>query len=112
MLIGTAEAGGIRLADFPDQLIPSPVSVSAGTPVTVGIRPEHFHAEGAAALETSVEIIEHLGGETFAYARGAGQTLLTIATDNNRHLKPGDRYSARFDPANLLIFAHNGERIR
>ncbi|KRB01273.1 sugar ABC transporter ATP-binding protein [Devosia sp. Root685] len=112
LLAGTAEAGGIRLADFPEQLVPSPVAVPAGTAVTVGIRPEHFDPTGSAALETTVEIIEHLGGETYAYARGAGSSLLTLATDNNRTLKTGERYQARFNPASLLVFGQDGKRLR
>jgi len=112
LLDGMAEEGGIRLADFPDHLVPSPAPVAAGTPVTVGLRPEHFDPAGSAALDTTVEIIEHLGGETYAYARGAGASLLTIATDNNRTLKTGDRYQARFDPTALLIFGKDGKRLR
>ena len=111
-LKGTAEAGGIRLADFPGQVIPSPVSLADGAAVTVGIRPEHFSAAGSAALDVTVEIIEHLGGETYAYARDGGTELITIATDNNRTLQTGDRYSARFDPASLLVFAEDGSRLR
>ena len=112
LLPGTAEAGGIRLADYPDHLLPAPVAVAPGTAVTVGIRPEHFEAGGGAALEVAVEIIEHLGGETYAYARGAGGALVTIATSNDRDLKPGDRYTARFDPKNLLVFGQDGKRLR
>ena len=111
-LEGVAEAGGVRLADFPGQVIPSPVSLASGAAVTVGIRPEHFTSAGSAALDVAVEIIEHLGGETYAYARDMGTELITIATDNNRTLKAGDRYSARFDPAELLVFDENGQRLR
>ena len=112
LLPGIAEAGGIRLTDFPGQILPSPVPVSPGASVTVGIRPEHFDPEGSAALQTRVEIIEHLGGETYAYARGEGNTLLTIATGNDRHLKTGETYNAHFDPKNLLVFGQDGKRIR
>ena len=111
-LKGVSEAGGIRLADFPGQVIPSPVSLADGTSVTVGIRPEHFTATGSATLEVNVEIIEHLGGETYAYARDTGTELITIATANNRTLKTGDRYAARFDPAALQVFGEDGQRIR
>jgi lactose/L-arabinose transport system ATP-binding protein len=111
-LQGTAEAGGIRLADFPVQVIPSPVALADGTAVTVGIRPEHFGSHGSASLDVGVEIIEHLGGETYAYARGGSGELITIATDNDRNLKTGDRYQARFDPQALLLFDAQGERLR
>ena len=112
VLSGVAEAGGIRLDDFPGQLLPAPVALPAGTVVTVGIRPEHFDPSGSAALEVTVEIIEHLGGESYAYARGEGPTVLTIGTGNDRSLKPGDRYRAHFDPARLLVFGQDGRRVR
>jgi ABC-type sugar transport systems, ATPase components len=112
LLKGTAEAGGIRLADFPGQIIPSPVALADGAAVTVGIRPEHFSPTGSAALDVTVEIIEHLGGETYAYARDKGTELITIATDNNRTLQTGDHYAARFDPESLLVFAADGSRVR
>ncbi|MFC3705041.1 ABC transporter ATP-binding protein [Devosia honganensis] len=111
-LAGTAADGGIRLADLPGQVVPAPVALAEGTPVTVGIRPEHFGRGGAASLDVAVEIIEHLGGETYAYARGEGGNLLTLATGNDRDLKPGDRYQARFDPAALLVFDDTGRRVR
>jgi len=111
-LPGTVEEGGVRLVDFPDQLIPLPMAIPTGTTLTIGIRPEHFDPSGSAALETRVEIIEHLGGETYAYARGTSSTLLTIATDNNRALKPGETYQARFNPASLLVFGQDGKRLR
>ena len=83
-----------------------------GTAVTVGIRPDSFKAGGSAALEVKVEIIEHLGAETYAYARRGIGDVLTIATDNDRNLKSGDAYKAHFDPASALIFGADGLRIR
>ena len=37
-----------------------------------------------ASLDLTVEMIEHLGGETFAYARHGNGELLTVATHNDR----------------------------
>jgi len=111
-LDGVAEDGGIRLADFPGQVIPAPVALAAGTKVTVGVRPEHFAHAGSATLEVTVEIIEHLGGETYGYARDQGTEVITIATGNDRALKTGDRYKAHFEPTSLLVFDQEGQRIR
>ena len=111
-LNGTVENGAIRLTDYPANLVPSPVPLSDGTAVTVGIRPEHFRREGPAALDVTVELIEHLGGETYAYARGAAGELLTIVTGNDRQLASGDSYRAHFDPAQMLVFNEAGRRLR
>ena len=65
-----------------------------GTPVTVGIRPEHFKAGGAAHLDLNIDMIEHLGGETYAYARYGDGEVLTVATQNDRSMKAGDKPDA------------------
>ena len=72
--------------DYGNQTIPLTAqgAPADGTAVTVGIRPEHFKAGGAAHLDLNVEMIEHLGSETYAYARSGDGDLLTIATQNDR----------------------------
>jgi lactose/L-arabinose transport system ATP-binding protein len=114
-LKGMTEAGGVRLTEYGDTAIamshvkalPAP-----GTPVTVGIRPEHFKTGGSAALDVAIEIVEHLGLETYAYARQGHGDVLTIATGNDRNLKSGDAFEARFDPRHVVLFDSAGARIR
>jgi lactose/L-arabinose transport system ATP-binding protein len=110
-LKGVIENGAVRLTEY-ETTVPTSVKAASGTPVTVGIRPESFKAAGAATLDVGVEIIEHLGGETYAYARRGSGEVLTIATGNDRNLKSGDAYKAHFDPAAALIFGADGLRIR
>ena len=106
----------IRLPDYDRQSItlgrPSEVP-TVGTSVTVGIRPAHFSPAGAAALNLTIELIEHLGSETFVYARqGSSGELITIAVHDGRALKAGEPIAARFDPVAALLFAPSGQRIR
>ncbi len=110
-LKGVIEGGAVRLSEY-DTIIPTSVKAANGTAVTVGIRPDSFKAGGTATLEVGVEIIEHLGGETYAYARRGIGDVLTIATGNDRNLQSGDAYKAHFDPAAALIFGADGLRIR
>ncbi len=110
-LKGIVADGAVRLTEY-DTSVAVRVAAADGTPVTLGIRPEHFKAGGAAALDVTVEIIEHLGGETYAYARRGKGDVLTIATGNNRALDAGDAYRAAFDPASLLVFGADGQRLR
>jgi lactose/L-arabinose transport system ATP-binding protein len=88
--------------------------VKAGDRLTVGIRPEHFTETGSATLPVTVEIIEHLGGETFAYARPATGDVITIriAPERSRELKGGQAIDAKFDPRAVLLFDAKGERVR
>ena len=83
-----------------------------GADVTVGLRPGHFIASGSAALDLEIEMIEHLGVETYVYARyGKGQ-VVTVATHDGRDLKAGNKLKAPFDPACALLFDADGQRIR
>jgi len=111
-LKGEMEKGAVRLIEHGDIRVPVSVAAAPGTAVTVGIRPESFKADGSAALDLTVELVEHLGGETLAYARHGHGQLITVATDNDRGLASGDGFSARFNPEALLLFAADGARIR
>jgi lactose/L-arabinose transport system ATP-binding protein len=105
----------IRLPDYADQTITIPATTATlanGTPVTVGIRPGHFDDSGAAALELTVELLEHLGSETYAYARQGSGELLIIGMHNDRTLAAGQALVARFDPAHVLLFGADEKRIR
>ena len=84
---------------------------AVGTEVSVGIRPEHFGDDGDSALALSIDMLEHLGGETFAYARSASGALVVIQTKHGRELDAGQQYEARFSSARALLFDKAGKRI-
>jgi lactose/L-arabinose transport system ATP-binding protein len=114
-LAGVVEQDRVRLPEFGNQSIPLGHLANPpaqGNEVTVGIRPEAFKRGGAAGLELTIEIVEHLGNESFAYARQSGGQMLTLATEDGRGLQPGQRIEARFDPAQIMVFDKSGQRIR
>src|SRR5690606_26587534 len=83
--VAGATSGGQTAITLPDHggqtiVVPAPKAVlAAGAPVTVGLRPSHFDDEGSAALDLTVDLVEHLGSETFVYARAGQGALLTVA---------------------------------
>jgi lactose/L-arabinose transport system ATP-binding protein len=116
-LKGKVAAGGerIELPEFGGQTIPMPKLIlppDEGATVMVGIRPEAFKRGGVAELDLMVEIVEHLGDETFAYARQSGGQVVTIAVAEGRALRQGHRITARFDPGRALLFGRSGLRLR
>ena len=114
-LKGVVQGKRVILQEFAGQSLPLPplsTQLLEGTKVTVGLRPEAFRRGGEAALDLVIEIVEHLGGETFAYARQDGGQVLTIAVDDGRSLKPGQTLSARFDAGKALLFDGSGQRLR
>jgi len=84
----------------------------AGDSVTIGLRPQHFNTSGTLKFKFNVELIEHLGGESFVYAGNGGGELITVATQSGRGLKTGEKFEARIDPAKALLFDQAGQRVR
>lgn len=79
--------------------------------MSIGIRPKQFNGSGSASLDVTIDLLEHLGGETFAYARHGAGDLVIIETKNGRNRKLGQKLEARFDPASALLFDGSGRRI-
>ena len=78
--------------------------------MTVGVRPEHFGdaGKGDADLTVSVDVVEHLGGTSFLYARSATGDELVIQRD-----------AEAVDPTEMTVsirksylFDENGLRLR
>ncbi len=106
--------GALVLPDLGGQKLPMPKLENPpveGAEVRLGLRPEYFKAGGSASLDLTIEIVEHLGGESFAYAR-QGNAVLTIATDQGRAWAGGQKITAKFDSAKILLFDTEGQRIR
>jgi lactose/L-arabinose transport system ATP-binding protein len=114
-LSGKISNGRILLPEFGNQSIPLAKLIlppDEGATVTVGIRPDAFKRGGDASLDLTVEIVEHLGDESFAYARQAGGQVITISVSDGRNLRPGATLTATFNPAKALLFDRSGKRIR
>ncbi|MDR3374184.1 MAG: sn-glycerol-3-phosphate ABC transporter ATP-binding protein UgpC [Ancalomicrobiaceae bacterium] len=114
-VITAAGRTALRLPDLGDTLVVLPDGtprLDEGRAVTVGIRPEQFSANGSAAFDLTIDIVEHLGGTTFLYARKDAGTAIVVEMKEGRTHKPGDAITVRFDPAALYLFDADGSRIR
>ena len=115
-LPGRVEAGNaVRLAEY-DVTVPMALSstVGAGREVLLGIRPEHFEPAGSVRMDVRVDVIEHLGGSSFLYARTApGVDPLTIERRDARDGREGEDLTVAFDPARAFLFdKETGLRLR
>ena len=75
-----------------------------GAAVMVGIRPEHFTAKGAVKLPVHVDLVEDLGGTSFAYVSGKGGTQMTVETRDAGSLPERGEAVVSFDPASAYLF--------
>ena len=116
---GHAQADGrsqcqVTLAGFNNAIVSLPLDgtlPAVGTEVSVGVRPEHFVEGGSATLPVSIDMLEHLGGETFVYARSASGVMVVMESKDGRSLRSGQPLDARFDASRALLFDKSGARI-
>lgn len=114
----------IKLLDFPDVSFHfkfSAAKVIVGQQLLVGIRPEHFDVGGSVKLKLLVDVIEHLGAATYAYAssvesnkmRQIDRKDLIVDLKSDRTIAEGKRATIGFDPEKAFLFDKtDGTRLR
>lgn len=106
--VSLARLGGVevpvRVTDLPEQ----------GQSVTLGIRPEHFEENASVRIEFLIDVIENLGGVSYAYASSEGDELpIIIELRGKARPREGGRMMVGFDPSSTLLFdSGSGRRIR
>jgi sn-glycerol 3-phosphate transport system ATP-binding protein len=90
-----------------------PPAVPAGTPVAVGLRPEHLEAAADGPLEFEIELAEPLGADTLLHGRfGTARELVTVRQDGHVRAQPGEKRRFAIDAARLHLFdSQSGRRI-
>ncbi|MGB7432158.1 MAG: sn-glycerol-3-phosphate ABC transporter ATP-binding protein UgpC [Ahrensia sp.] len=110
----TGASADVKLDDFDcTATVPVKSKPEAGTKVKLGIRPEHFSKTGKSTLKTKIDVIEELGGTSFAYSGADTAEPLTIEVKERDPIKPGQTITVAFDPARAFVFdAQTQLRIR
>ena len=84
--------------------VPVATKLTKGQKVLLGIRPEHFDAQGSAKLKVKIDVIEDLGGSSFAYAGGNSENPLTIQLPEGHKNAEGKATTVSFDPTRAFLF--------
>nr|WP_246504861.1 sn-glycerol-3-phosphate ABC transporter ATP-binding protein UgpC [Microvirga antarctica] len=106
----TEDRSGLTLPDGLVLAVPGGVYASAGTPVTIGIRPEHFTI-ASAGWPVAVSVIEPTGSETQISTRLAGRTLRVLIRGRTA-VEPGETIHITAEPDNIHVFdTQTGLRI-
>ncbi|TCL08309.1 lactose ABC transporter ATP-binding protein [Shimia isoporae] len=89
-------------------------SLQVGQKVKVGLRPEHFMSDGPVQVALDVDVIENLGGVSYAYSSVDGEPHpVIIELRGAARPTEGGRLTTAFDPSFALVFdAKTGTRIR
>jgi lactose/L-arabinose transport system ATP-binding protein len=99
---------GVRLA------LPLTAQLAEGTPVTLGIRPEHFRdaGQGDAHLTVRVDVAEHLGNTSYVYATLGGGEPLIIERADSRDLAHQSDLTVGIPSHKVFLFDARGQRLR
>ncbi|MGB0867787.1 MAG: TOBE domain-containing protein, partial [Granulosicoccaceae bacterium] len=109
--------GEVELHVGPSQLTGVAVaqsSMTAGEPVTLGVRPEHLSTTSTdgVALDGNLEAIERLGDITYLYLKLADQSSVTVAEQGDHSLEVGEKIRIYAKREQLHLFDANGQAIR
>jgi sn-glycerol 3-phosphate transport system ATP-binding protein len=113
----TADRRAVDLAGTGAQRITLPLGLpttaAAGTPVALGIRPEHLHPDPDGPLEFEIELAEPLGADTLLHGRfGEAHELVTVRQGGHVQAKPGEKRRFKAEPGHLHVFdSQTGKRI-
>ena len=77
-------------------------------PDRIGVLPA-----GSVRLKTGIDVIEHLGGASYAYTRAGEEEPLTIELRDAAGVAEGGMIETGFEPADAFLFdPGSGARIR
>jgi lactose/L-arabinose transport system ATP-binding protein len=83
---------------------------AAGSPVQLGLRPEHLEL-GGGTLQLRADLSESLGGTTLVYGQTAAGETITLQTPGWYSLGKGEAFSASFRPAHAYLFDAEGRAL-
>lgn len=80
--------------------------VKVGDYLLMGIRPEHLQIgdTGEIKIQLKVDVVEALGGSTFAYTEYAGEDQVVIVTDGSHIIPRGKTIQAGFNLTDIHLF--------
>jgi multiple sugar transport system ATP-binding protein len=91
-----------------------PPAAKPGSAVTIGCRPEHMSlgGKGAAALQSTVDIIERLGETGYAHLRLANGQTVIVEVRGEPGLNNGGSATIVLDESQIQVFDAEGANIR
>ncbi|MBV2143159.1 sn-glycerol-3-phosphate ABC transporter ATP-binding protein UgpC [Falsochrobactrum sp. TDYN1] len=83
--------------------------VSEGTPLVLGVRPEHLHPAADGVLEGEIMVVERLGGETYLYVHYENASGLVVSeAGGNSTARAHETVKLGFDAADAHLFTADG----
>ena len=86
--------------------------LSAGSQLTLGIRPEHLQIGSAGGLQATLVESEYLGECSYLYLQIPGSEQLVIAKSNSGNYQPGQKLHLQLSPQDCHLFDSQGMALR
>ncbi len=111
LLRGAANGGQFGIQGASLQLTPPVAAGAAAGELLLGVRPEHLVMQDSAPWRGEVSVVEPTGPDTYVMVDTAAGTV-TLRTDAQTRVQPGDRVGLSIEPANAHWFnAQNETRL-
>jgi len=112
-----ADGRGVELAGTGAKPVTLPLATATrappGTPIALGLRPEHLLPASDGPLEFAVELAEPLGADTLLHGRfGDARELVTVRQSGHVTARPGETRRFAIGATRLHLFdSKTGRRI-
>jgi ABC-type sugar transport system ATPase subunit len=105
------------MATLPTGVALAPAAGNDGTPIIIGIRPEHLFScqpDAAGAIPVDVRAAELLGADAYGHGHLPGDEAdFVVRLPGSAPPRPGERLTVRADPAFIHLFdPKSGRRLR
>ncbi|WP_417280399.1 ABC transporter ATP-binding protein [Celeribacter sp.] len=85
---------------------------NVGTPVSLGMRPEHISITEGVGLRVTVDVAEELGGVSYQHGTLEGGEPVIFQQTGARHGMHGTVQTVMPDAARMFVFDEAGDRLR
>lgn len=117
--VASIAAGNVTVAltSQPDVHLTLPIaasSIAVGDVVTLGVRPEHFLAQGKGDtdIKVKVDVAEHLGNTSYVYAHVSDEERIIIEHGDVRDIVSRETLTVAIAASRSFLFDKNGNRLR
>ena len=83
-----------------------------GEKMTFGVRPEHLTLVSEGGLPAQIQVVEHLGGESYLHVQIASGETLVVKVDGETEANPNQQIQLKMNEKFMYLFDRNGDAMK
>src|SRR5882757_10814909 len=83
-----------------------------GEKMTFGVRPEHLTLSSESGLPAQIQVVEHLGGESYLHVQIASGETLVVKVDGETEASPNQQIQLKMNEKFMYLFDRNGDAMK